>query len=137
MLHSPSLTVFSIASSVVGVVVFVGLLVAGAGFLYQSFRKGKNQATFEEESRKERVDKTLKDLVDAQERRFQLLETDHKENLKQIGRLQGIIEEQSKQQKWFEGIFISALDKFFQENPALATELNLKLKREQNRTPIP
>jgi uncharacterized protein HemX len=128
--------IFTIAGAVVGAIVLLGLLAAGFGFLLQSFRSGKDQKTaeqiridVEEDKRKERVDKTLSDLVDAQEKRYVQLEGDHKENIKQIGILTGKIEEQSKQQKWFESIFISALDKFFRDNPDVAHKLDGTLKR--------
>lgn len=129
-------TLFTIIGTVVGAIVLLALIIGGFGYFIQSFRGGKDQKTQEErdveyaeEKRKERVDKTLSDLVDAQEKRYIQLEGDHKENIKQIGILTGKIEEQSKQQKWFESIFISALDKFFRDNPDVAHKLDGTLKK--------
>lgn len=119
--------VWSIIGAIAGSVLAIALIVGGLGYFWSSFVTGKNQKEVDEDRRQDRVDKTLKDLVEAQEKRFLLLESDHKENLKQIGQLQGIISEQAKQQKWFEGIFVSALKAFFKENPHLASELKAKI----------
>lgn len=128
-------TIFPVAGTIVGAIVLLALIAGGFGYFYQSFKGGKDQRTkeqkdvdYEEEKRKDRIDKTLSDLVDAQEKRYVQLEGDYKENIKQIGILTGKIEEQSKQQKWFESIFISALDKFFRDNPDVAHKLDGTLK---------
>lgn len=124
-----TLTTINVFEAIFAGVVVLGVLAAGAGFLIQSFRSGKDQKSNEETTRQDKVDKTLKELVEVQEKRYLQLERDHKENIKQIGILQGTVAEQSKQQKWFESIFVSALDKFFKDNPEVANELNGKLKK--------
>ena len=121
--------IFTIAGAVVGGIVLLALIIGGFGYFIQSFRSGKDQKTNEEAVRQDRVDKTLKDLVDAQEKRYLVLEQDHKDNMKQIGILTGKIEEQTKQQKWFEGIFVAALEKFFKDNPGLAFEIDGKIEQ--------
>lgn len=111
-----------------GLVFTIALIIGGLGYFWSSFVSGKTQGVKDVNISQDRVDKTLKDIVDVQDKRFKLLEDDHKQNLKELGKLQGIISEQAKQQKWFENIFISALKAFFDENPTLATELSAKIE---------
>jgi hypothetical protein len=118
----------AIVGIVMASIMSLGAVIFGFGYLWSRFVAGKSQQITDDSARQERVDKTLKDLVDAQERRFLLLESDHKDNLKELGKLQGVVAEQSKQQKWFEGIFVDALKAFFNENPTMAVELSAKIQ---------
>lgn len=122
-------TTLEVAGSIAGVIFTLGLLFAGVGYFLQSYKGGKDQKVNEETTRQSKLDKTLQDLVDAQEKRYLQLEIDHKENLRQIGVLQGKLEKMDEQQKWFENIFITALKDYFEENPSLAADMNSKLLR--------
>lgn len=99
------------------------------GYAVAQFRQGGSKAKTDAEAAQERTEKIYKELIDAQETRFQSLEQDHRVNLQKISKLEGVVEEQNKQRKWFEEIFVSALEQYFDTNPQLANNMSTKLKK--------
>ena len=128
-LFSTALQPMAIVGIVLASVASLGALIFGFGYLWSRFIAGKSQQQSDASELGTRLDGVLKDLLTAQDIKFKNADELNRANLAKISKLQGMVEEQSRQQKWFEGIFIAALDKFFKDNPALPAELTVKLKR--------
>lgn len=113
---------------VIGSIVSIGILISGFGYAFAQFKKGSETAENDAVKAQERTEKIYKELIDAQEIRFQSLEADHRVNLQKISKLEGVVEESAKQRRWFEEIFVAALEQYFDSNPQLANSMSSKLK---------
>lgn len=111
-----------------GGVVSFGVLVAGSGYAYGKFKQGRGDAEKEVLEMQTRLETLYKETLEAQNRRFENLEQEHKNNLQQISKLEGVVQEQNKQRKWFEGIFVVALENYFRAEPKVAEQLKNTLE---------
>lgn len=120
-----------ILASMGGIISF-GVLVAGSGYAYGKFKQGTGDVEKETQGMQVRLETLYKETLDAQNKRFEALEKEHKENVAKISKLEGVVQEQNKQRKWFEGIFLVALENYFSSNPQIASELKDKLESISN-----
>lgn len=120
--------IWNIILATMGGVISFGVLVAGSGYAYGKFKQGKGDVEQETREMQERLESLYKETLEAQNRRFEALEKEHKDNVQKISKLEGVVQEQNKQRKWFEGIFLVALENYFSSNPQIATELKSKLE---------
>lgn len=104
-----------VLASMGGIISF-GVLVAGSGYAYGKFKQGTGDVEKETQGMQVRLETLYKETLDAQNKRFEALEKEHKENVAKISKLEGVVQEQNKQRKWFEGIFLVALENYFSSN---------------------
>lgn len=120
--------VWNVVLATMGGIVSFGVLVAGSGYAYGKFKQGKTDVDRETSEMQQRLEALYKETIETQNKRFEALEKEHKENVAKISKLEGVVQEQNKQRKWFEGIFLVALENYFSSNPQIAEELKTKLE---------
>lgn len=94
------LTYFEQILTVTGIImVGLGGMAGGIGFLIQSFKKGKNLKTISDFDLFNKQIDGLQKICDSQEKEINELKDDNKKRIGEIGRLQGINEEKDKKVK--------------------------------------
>lgn len=102
--------ILKLAEIIIGSIVSIGVLVAGAGYGYGQFYKGKNSKTLEDTTLfTEQLEALKKIIIEQKEASIEtskkrdtemnLLREDIKKHTQEIGRLQGINEEKEKKIK--------------------------------------
>lgn len=90
------MNLIQLLSVIIGSIVSLGALIAGAGYGYGQFYKGRNQKTLDDTTLfTARLD-ALKKICDDQARQIETLQNDIKYHTQEIGRLKGINEEKEK-----------------------------------------
>lgn len=93
------MNILQIAEIIIGSIISLGVLIAGAGYGFGKFFEGRNKQTLEETTLfKTRLD-ALKQICDDQANQINTLQEDIKSHTKEIGRLQGVNEEKEKKIK--------------------------------------
>lgn len=90
------MNIAQLAQIVIGSIASIGVLIAGAGYGYGQFYKGKNAKTLDDFNLFNTQLDSLKKVCDEQAAQIKVLQEDIKGHTQEIGRLKGINEEKEK-----------------------------------------
>lgn len=91
--------IIQLASIIIGSIVSLGVLIAGAGYGYGQFYRGKNARTSEDYTFLSNRIETLQGVCDKQQEEINGHQSEIKNLRQEVGRLQGVNEEKEKKIK--------------------------------------